>query len=138
MGIGILSAISLFNYYRNILPYPEDFYRPGVHAKKNNREVSQYIISNFQQGDFVVHVDHGIGQYQGLKKITVQGNERECLSIVYRDGDFLYVPLDRMNRVQKYSAKDGAVPSLSKLGSRDWDRLKKKTKKRVKDIAKDF
>ena len=106
--------------------------------KKVHRGLTLQQLHSLSIGDFVVHVDHGIGQYQGLKKITVQGNERECLSIVYRAGDFLYVPLDRMDRVQKYSAKDGAVPSLSKLGSKDWDRLKKKTKKRVKDIAKDL
>lgn len=95
-------------------------------------------LSSLKSGDFVVHVDHGIGQYQGLKKITVQKNERECLSVSYRDGDMLYVPLERMNRIQKYSAKEGVVPSLSKLGSKEWDKLKKKTKKRIKDIANDL
>jgi len=106
--------------------------------KKVHRGLTLQQLHSLSIGDFVVHVDHGIGQYRGLKKISVQGNERECLSIIYRDGDFLYVPLDRMDRIQKYSARDGAVPSLSKLGSKDWDRLKKKTKKRVKDIAKDL
>jgi transcription-repair coupling factor (superfamily II helicase) len=104
--------------------------------KKVHRGLTLQQLHSLSIGDFVVHVDHGIGQYQGLKKISVQGNERECLSIVYRDGDFLYVPLDRMDRVQKYSAKDGLVPSLSKLGSKNWDRLKKKTKKHIKNIAK--
>ncbi len=106
--------------------------------KKVHRGLTLQQLHSLTQGDFVVHVDHGIGQYQGLKKITVQEHERECLSISYRDGDFLYVPLDRMDRVQKYSAKDGAVPSLSKLGSKDWDRLKQKTKKHIKNIAKEL
>ncbi len=106
--------------------------------KKVHRGLTLQQLHSLSKGDFVVHVDHGIGQYQGLKKITVQENERECLSIVYRDGDFLYVPLDRMDRVQKYSAKDGAIPSLSKLGSKDWDRLKQKTKKHIKNIAKEL
>ena len=87
-------------------------------------------------GDFVVHVDKGIGIYRGLKKITVLEHERECLSVEYRDGDMLYVPLERMNRIQKYSAKEGVVPTISKLGSKDWDRLKKRTKERIKDVAR--
>ena len=95
-------------------------------------------LNSLSIDDYVVHVDHGIGQFKGLKKIIVQGNERECLSIIYQNGDYLYVPLDRMNRIQKYSAKEGVVPSLSKLGSKDWDRLKKKTKKHIKNIAKEL
>lgn len=95
-------------------------------------------LNSLSIGDYVVHVDHGIGQYQGLKKITVQRNERECLSILYREGDYLYVPLDRMDRVQKYSAKEGVIPSLSKLGSKDWERLKTKTKKHIKVIAREL
>jgi len=106
--------------------------------KKVHRGLTLQQLNTLNIGDYVVHEDHGIGKYQGLKKITVQGNERECLSIVYQDGDYLYVPLERMDRVQKYSAKEGVVPILSKLGSKDWDRLKKKTKKRVKEIAREL
>ncbi len=117
------------------------FYGRSVRSrrrKKMPRGLTLQQLLSLSVGDFVVHVDHGIGQYQGLKKITVQGHERECLSIGYRDGDVLYVPLDRMDRVQKYSAKEGVVPTLSKLGSRDWERLKQKTKKHIKDIAKEL
>lgn len=106
--------------------------------KKIRRGLTLQQLNSLQVGDFVVHVDHGIGQYQGLKKITAGGNERECLSILYRDGDYLYVPLDKMDRVQKYSAKESATPSISKLGSKDWERLKKKTKKHIKNIAKEL
>ncbi|MDZ7335279.1 MAG: transcription-repair coupling factor [candidate division KSB1 bacterium] len=110
----------------------------GRRRKKFSRGLTLNQLLSLSVGDFVVHVDHGIGQYQGLKKITVQGHERECLSIGYRDGDILYVPLDRMDRVQKYSAKEGVVPTLSKLGSKDWERLKHKTKKHIKDIAREL
>lgn len=106
--------------------------------KKIQRGLTLQQLNSLKIGDFVVHVDHGIGQYQGLKKITAGGNERECLSILYRDGDYLYVPLDKMDRVQKYSAKEGVTPSLSRLGSKDWERLKKKTKKHIKNIAKEL
>ena len=95
-------------------------------------------LNSLSIGDFVVHVDKGIGEYAGLKKITVQGHERECLSLIYRDGDLLYVPLERMDRIQKYSAKEGFVPALSKLGNKNWDRLKKRTKKHIKDLAKEL
>ncbi len=95
-------------------------------------------LRSLNVGDFVVHVDHGIGVYRGLEKITVYGHERECLQIEYRGGDRVYVPLDRMDRVQKYSSREGMVPQLSKLGSPEWDRLKKRTKKRVQDIAKEL
>ncbi|MBN2011066.1 transcription-repair coupling factor [candidate division KSB1 bacterium] len=92
-------------------------------------------LQSLVTGDFVVHVDHGIGVYRGLEKIQVGGNERECLMLEYREGDLVYVPLEKMNRVQKYSAKEGVVPQISKLGSQDWERLKNRTKKRIKDIA---
>ena len=89
-------------------------------------------------GDYVVHIDHGVGKYRGLQKISVQGNERECLTIAYQDDDRLYVPVEKMDRVQKYAAKEGVIPTLSKLGSKEWDRLKKKTKKHIKEIAREL
>ncbi|MDZ7291015.1 MAG: transcription-repair coupling factor [candidate division KSB1 bacterium] len=95
-------------------------------------------LKALMRGDYVVHVDHGIGIYQGLQKITTGGFERECLVIQYQDQDRLFVPLDRMDRVQKYSSRDGVVPRIHKLGAPDWDRLKKRTKNRIKDIARDL
>ena len=89
-------------------------------------------------GDFVVHADYGVGRYRGLEKIQVRNHERECLLLEYRDDDKLYVPLDRMDRVEKYSGKDGKIPRIHKLGSPEWDRLKKRTKARVRDIAKEL
>jgi transcription-repair coupling factor (superfamily II helicase) len=95
-------------------------------------------LKTLLRGDYVVHVDHGIGIYQGLEKITTGGYERECLVIHYQEGDKLYVPLDKMDRVQKYSSRDGFTPRIHKLGAPDWDRLKKRTKSRIKDIARDL
>ncbi|MFZ5516281.1 MAG: transcription-repair coupling factor [Candidatus Zhuqueibacterota bacterium] len=110
----------------------------GKIRKRSLKGLTLKQLSSLVHGDYVVHVDHGIGQYVGLKKISVQKNERECLSVTYRDGDILYVPLERMNRIQKYSAKEGVVPVLSKLGSKDWDRLKGKTKKHIKETANEL
>ncbi len=89
-------------------------------------------------GDFVVHEDYGIGVFRGLEKIRVRNHERECLLLEYRDGDKLYVPLDRMNRVQKYSGRDGFVPTVGKLGSPEWERIKNRTKAKVREIAKEL
>jgi len=93
---------------------------------------------SLEVGDYVVHVDFGIAVYRGLQKIDVRGHERECLKLQYRDKDIVYVPVERLDRVNKYSPKDGAEPRLNKLGSPEWARLKAKTKKKIKDIAKDL
>ncbi|MCI0695333.1 transcription-repair coupling factor [candidate division KSB1 bacterium] len=95
-------------------------------------------LKTLMRGDYVVHVDHGIGSYQGLQKIATGGFERECLVIQYQDQDKLFVPLEKMDRVQKYSSRDGLAPRVHKLGAPDWDRLKKRTKSRIKDIARDL
>jgi transcription-repair coupling factor (superfamily II helicase) len=95
-------------------------------------------LSEIKLGDFVVHIDYGIGVYQGLEKITVNQVSRECLSIVYRDKDKLYVPVDKIERVQKYAGKEGACPELSKLGTKRWEQVKQKTKQSIKNIAKDL
>ncbi len=95
-------------------------------------------LKTLMRGDYVVHVDHGIGVYQGLQKIAAGGFERECLVIQYQDQDKLFVPLEKMDRVQKYSSRDGLAPRIHKLGAPDWDRLKKRTKSRIKDIARDL
>jgi len=95
-------------------------------------------LTSLNQGDFVVHIDHGIGKYQGLETISVKGFERECLAILYTDGDKLYVPVEKMDRVQKYASKQGFQPVLNKLGSAKWEKLKSKTKQSIKNIAKDL
>jgi transcription-repair coupling factor (superfamily II helicase) len=95
-------------------------------------------LSTLVQGDFVVHVDYGIGRYLGLERIRVRDVERECLALLYRDGDKLYVPIDKMERIQKYRSREGASPELSKLGGVQWEKLKSKTKQNVKEIARDL
>ncbi|HNR67716.1 MAG TPA: transcription-repair coupling factor [bacterium] len=99
------------------------------------RPVSFQELLKLKNGDYVVHVDYGIGLYRGLKNISAYGRERECLIIEYRDGDTLYVPLEKMDCVQKYTSKESTVPSLSKLGTGEWQRLKSRTKQQVKEIA---
>jgi transcription-repair coupling factor (superfamily II helicase) len=95
-------------------------------------------LSALNPGDFIVHVDYGIGKYVGLEKIKVRDIERECLALVYSEGDKLYVPLDKMERVQKFRGRDGINPILCKLGGTQWEKLKSRTKESVKAIAKDL
>jgi transcription-repair coupling factor (superfamily II helicase) len=105
---------------------------------KSRHGLTPKQFKDLKIGDYVVHVDHGVGVYLGLKKVTVRGHERECLHLEYRGGDSLYVRFERMDRVNKYSARDGMKPPLSKLGSPEWQRLKTRTKKRIKDIANEL
>ncbi len=106
--------------------------------KRRGAGITPRQLRHLLPGDHVVHVDFGVGTFKGLKKITVQGHERECLQIQYRDGDMVYVRIERMDRVNKFSPKEGVEPRLSKLGSPEWQRLKSKTKKKIKDIAQDL
>ncbi|KAA3615007.1 MAG: transcription-repair coupling factor [Calditrichaeota bacterium] len=85
--------------------------------------------------DYVVHIDYGIGQYMGLDVINYGTVKKECLKIVYRDGDNLFVTVDRLNRVQKFSTEEGGTPKLSKLGTAEWERTKTKTKESLKKVA---
>jgi len=85
--------------------------------------------------DYVVHVDYGIGQYLGLDVINYGNVNKECLKIAYRDGDHLFVSVDRLNRVQKYSSEEGATPKLTKLGTPEWARARKKTEESLKKVA---
>lgn len=100
--------------------------------------LSERQLNSLSHGDFVVHVDHGIGRYIGLKKIAVNNAEKECIMIRYQDNDLLYIPLEKMNRIKKYAAKEGTVPHISKLGTGEWEKLKSRTKKKVKDIAREL
>jgi transcription-repair coupling factor (superfamily II helicase) len=100
--------------------------------------LSRRQLRALSRGDFVVHIDHGVGVYQGLERIRVRSHERECLAIGYLDNDKLFVPVEKMDRVQKYSGREGFVPHVHKLGSAEWERTKQRTTNRLKNIAKDL
>lgn len=108
-----------------------------VRRKKYREGVAISDYSNLGQGDFVVHTDHGIARYLGLKTIEVDKRQRDCLLLQYADDDKLYVPIEEFNRVGKYSGKDGA-PALTSLGGPGWEKLKKKTKKAIEAMAEDL
>lgn len=95
-------------------------------------------LRELQPGDYVTHIDHGVGRFAGMEKVTVNDNEQETVRLVYRDDDLLYVSIHSLHKISKYTGKEGAPPTMSKLGSPEWENKKKRVKKKVKDIAKDL
>ena len=95
-------------------------------------------LYDLKPGDYVTHIDHGIGRFEGLMTIELHGKEQEVLRITYNHGDTLYISVHSLHQIAKYSSKDGAEPTLSTLGSNTWNRLKSKTKSKVKDIAREL
>ena len=95
-------------------------------------------FSSIKPGDYLVHINYGIGRYEGLTHIAVGDGEIECLSLAYQDGDRVYVPVDRLSLVEKYSTEDVAPPALDRLGSKRWEKLKKRTKESIKEMAKEL
>jgi transcription-repair coupling factor (superfamily II helicase) len=95
-------------------------------------------LNNLHPGDYVVHVDHGIGKFGGLEKIEVNGKTQEAIRLIYKDNDILYVNIHSLHKISKYKSKDLTPPRVYKLGSAAWKNLKNKTKNKVKDIAREL
>ena len=89
-------------------------------------------------GDYIVHIDHGVGQYGGLVKTNAAGREQEAVKLIYKDGDVVFVSIHSLHRISKYKSRDGEAPKIYKLGSKAWENLKRNTKSKVKDIAEDL
>ncbi len=103
------------------------------YAKK--QAITLKELTNLEVGDYVTHIDHGIGKFGGLQKIMVEGKPQEAIKLIYGDRDILYLSIHSLHKITKYNGKDGAVPKIYKLGSAAWKKLKQKTKTRVKEIA---
>ena len=107
-------------------------------AFNKNKALTLKMLRELQPGDYVSHIDHGVGVYSGLQKIEANGRLQEAVRIQYKDGDLLYVNISSLHKISKYSGKEGSIPKMNKLGSDVWNKLKEKTKKQVKDIATDL
>ncbi len=105
---------------------------------KTKEAITLKELLSLQKGDFVTHIDYGIGQYSGLEKIHVNGRDQEAIRLIYKGGDVLYVSIHSLHRISKYTGKEGTQPVLNKLGTATWQTLKQKTKKKVKEIAFDL
>ena len=103
------------------------------YAKKQAITIKE--LTNLEIGDYVTHIDHGIGKFAGLKKIDVDGRKQEAIKLIYGERDILYLSIHALHKISKFNGKDGKVPTVHKLGSKAWKTLKQKTKARVKHIA---
>ncbi|MGA7159844.1 MAG: transcription-repair coupling factor [Bacteroidota bacterium] len=112
--------------------------RRGTPQRRRFRGISPKELHALRRGDFVVHVDHGIGKFLGLEKISIRGTEQEVARLEYDEKGILFVNLNYINRIQKYSSAEGHTPKLNKLGGGEWEKLKARAKKKIKDIARDL
>ncbi len=109
------------------------FHLKNGYAKK--QAITLKELNKLEIGDYVTHIDHGIGKFGGLQKIDVEGKKQEAIKLMYGERDILYVSIHSLHKISKFNGKDGAVPKIYKLGSTAWKKLKQKTKTRVKKIA---
>ncbi|WP_268033157.1 transcription-repair coupling factor [Algoriphagus sp. PAP.12] len=117
----------------------ERFHRYKTRKKASkSKALTIKELKSLHPGDYIVHVDYGVGRFAGLEKVEVGGKMQEAVRLVFRDDDLLYVNIHSLHKISKYSGQEGQAPSMSKLGSPDWENKKRKAKKQVKDIAKDL
>lgn len=129
IGVALYTDHQIFNRY----------HRPTAkRQRKKQGGLSLREILNLNPGDFVVHVDYGIGRFGGLEKIEVRGKQQEAVRLFFKNDDKLYVNVNALYKLHKFTGKEGHQPQLTKLGSGQWERKKARTKKRVKDIARDL
>ena len=107
-------------------------------ARRGKAVITLKEINQLRIGDYIVHSDHGIGQFGGLVTTPVNGKPQEMIKLIYRDGDTIFVSIHNLHRISKYKGREGSAPTISKVGSGAWERLKERTKDKVKDIARDL
>jgi len=114
-------------------------FRPeGRRRKEKGAPQDLASLADLEEGDFIVHLDHGIGIYRGLVKLSVGPTANDFLELEYQNGDRLYLPVDRLNLVQKYLGVEGVEPRVERLGGKSWEKAKKRVKKAVEKIAREL
>ena len=117
----------------------ERYHKYTVRDLHQNREaLTLKELFELKPGDFVTHIDYGVGRFSGLEKIEANGRIQEVIRLVYKNGDTLYISIHSLHKISRYVGKEGVAPTLDRLGSNSWQTLKQRTKKQVKDIAKDL
>ena len=109
-----------------------------VKGFKKKQAITLNELNALKQGDFVTHIDHGIGRFDGLRKIDVNNKKQEAIKLTYHNGDVLYISIHSLHKITKYRGKDGVQPKVSKLGSGQWRNLKQKAKSKLKKLAYDL
>lgn len=112
-------------------------HKSRYHHRKFQEGLALSSYTQLKKGDFVVHIDHGIGRFRGLESLEVEGRRRDCLFLLYQDDDKLFVPIEEFDRIHKFAGKEGQ-PSLSKLGGTAWEKTKTRAKKALMDMAEDL
>ena len=117
----------------------ERYHKLSIHRQVEKAEqMTINDLNALRMGDYIVHIDHGVGQYGGLVKTHVGGRTQEAVKLIYKDGDVVFVSIHSLHRISKYKSRDGEPPKIYKLGSKAWENLKRATKSKVKDIAEDL
>ncbi|HZC68014.1 MAG TPA: transcription-repair coupling factor [Nitrospirales bacterium] len=124
----------------SIIVEDELFAKSGRHKAPSLSKSAAFLksLEEVKVGDYVVHVQHGIGRYLGLRRLSVQGFDSDYLIVEYAGGDMVYVPLDRLNQIQRYSPSEGHTPKLSHLGGTAWSRTKTRVRESIEEMAKDL
>ena len=107
-------------------------------ARSGKLALSLKELSAIEPGDFIVHVDHGVGRFAGLLRTNVNGRTQEMIKLVYANDDIIFVSIHALHKLAKYRGKEGVPPKVNKLGSGAWNKIKEKTKSKLKDIARDL
>lgn len=140
-GLGTLSRGFVFPDARvAVLNDHEIFSRQRSHYRYRRFKAAKPIstFDAMQRGDFVVHLDHGIGRYLGLRRLTISGLDHDCLEVAYQGRDKVFIPVEQLDRLRRYGSADGDVPMLSKLGSNAWEKLKERTKEEIFQMASEL
>ena len=108
------------------------------HARSGKLALSLKELNQIEVGDYIVHVDHGIGRFGGLIHTEINGKIQEVIKLTYQNDDIIFVSIHAWHKLAKYRTKEGEAPRINKLGSGAWERMKEKTKGKMKDIARDL
>ncbi len=107
-------------------------------ARSGKMALSLRELQQIEVGDYLVHIDHGIGQFGGLTHTEIAGKRQEAIKVIYKNGDLIYVSIHSLHKLSKYRSKEGEQPKLNRLGTGAWERMKERTKSKMKDIARDL
>ncbi|MEJ8757824.1 transcription-repair coupling factor [Pontibacter sp. H259] len=132
---GFIDQILKITCYTDHQLFDRFYQHKAKEGHSKNKAMTLKELRSLQPGDYITHVDYGIGRFAGLEKVEVGGRLQEAIRLVYRDDDLLYTSIHSLHKISKYSGKEGGPPSMSKLGSPEWENKKKKVKSKVKDIA---
>ncbi len=135
---GYVNKAEKFCYYTDHQIF-ERYHKIKVRRQvEHSEKLTIADLSSFQVGDYVVHIDHGVGRYGGLVKTNIGGKIQEAVKLEYKDNDVIFVSIHGLHRISKFKSRDGEPPRIYKLGSKAWDTLKNTTKSKVKDIAENL